>query len=77
MDESSATLRDSGLLDRQDVEYVSFLREEEIYSWSSLSLFIPQKVAEDHYQNLTAESRKSPRTSIIQGKRERTMLNMN
>lgn len=69
MDESSATLRDSGLLDRQDVEYVSFLREEEIYSWSSLSLFIPQKVAEDHFENLSSESRKSPRTSLIQGKK--------
>ena len=67
MDESSATLRDSGVLDRTDVEYISFLREEEIYRKSSLTLFIPQQPSEDHKSNLTAESRAAPRTSVVQG----------
>ena len=67
MDESSATLRDSGVLDRTDVEYISFLREEEIYRKSSLTLFIPHQPPEDHKSNLSVKSRASPRTSVVQG----------
>lgn len=66
MEYLSATLKDSGLLERKKFDHVTFLREEELYQRSQLTWFVPE-VCSNHEENLSAESRKRPRTFLIQG----------